>query len=160
MLVERLVSTRLQQYADIYKLYSSAVGLHMASLNWHGCRPTYGITQLTRRPAYIWHHSTDTAVAIVHNDIDRATNDGDVSVLLLLDLTAAFDTVDHSVLNDVMQHRFGVRDTALNWFQSYITNRNQSFHISSDSVGPVQLSCSVPQRSVLGSLRLLHTLKT
>ena len=71
--------------------------------------------------SYRGHHSTETAVAIVHNDIARATDDGEVSVLGLMDLTAAFDTVDHSVLIDVMQYHFGVRDTVLNWFQSYIT---------------------------------------
>ena len=73
---------------------------------------------------------------------------------MLLDLTAAFDTVNHSVLINIMQHRFGVRDTALNLHQLYITNNTQSFH-TSDSVGLVQLSCSVPQGFILGPMKFI-----
>ena len=101
-------------------------------------------------PAYRQHHSTETAVTIVHNDIVRATDAGLVSVLVLLDLSAAFDTVDHSVLLDVLTERFGVEKRELEWFRSYHTGRTQTFKTPSGSSGPVTLTCSVPQGSVIG----------
>ena len=74
--------------------------------------------------AYIRFHSTETAVAIVHNDIVRATDAGQITALLLLDLSAAFDTVDHGILLDVLSSRFGVSNRVFEWFQSYLTGRN------------------------------------
>ena len=64
--------------------------------------------------AYRQHHSTETAITIVHNDIVRAIDAGEVFQLVLLDLSAAFDTVDHGILLEVLQNRFGVQDPALN----------------------------------------------
>ena len=48
----------------------------------------------------------------------RAIDDGDVVAMVLLDLSAAFDTVDHSIFLDVLHERFGVDDGALKWFES------------------------------------------
>ena len=61
----------------------------------------------------------------MHNDIVRAIDAGDVSALVLLDLSAAFDTVDDGVLLDVLNLRFGIEDRALAWFRSYLSNRMQ-----------------------------------
>ena len=49
-----------------------------------------------------------------------AMDQGHVGALMLLDLSAAFDTVDHVILNDVMQHRFGVCDSALAWLADFL----------------------------------------
>jgi hypothetical protein len=59
------------------------------------------------------HHSTETALLRIHNDLVAAIDQGDVGALVLLDLSAAFDTVDHSVLIDVMRERFGITGDAL-----------------------------------------------
>ena len=66
-----------------------------------------------RQSAYRQHHSTETAVTIVHNDIVRSTDAGFVSPLMLLDLSAAFDTVDHSILWEILTERFGVENLEL-----------------------------------------------
>ena len=49
----------------------------------------------------------------------------EVTCLILLDLSAAFDTMDHRLLLYRPEHRFGIKDTALNWIRDYLTNRTQ-----------------------------------
>ena len=63
----------------------------------------------------------------MHNDIVRAIDAGEVSLLVLLDLSAAFDTVDHGILLEVLQNRFDVQYRVLNWFKSYLSDRTLSF---------------------------------
>ena len=59
------------------------------------------------------------------NDILTAVDDDKISILLLLDLSAAFDTIDHEILLSCLEHDFGIRSTALNWFQSHLSDRKQ-----------------------------------
>ena len=100
--------------------------------------------------AYRPYHSTETAITIVHNDIVRAFDAGKVSMLVLLDLSAAFDTVDHDVLIEILNLRFGVVDCALDWFRSYLSGRTtQSFCTTTGTSKPVNLNCSVSQGSVI-----------
>ena len=58
---------------------------------------------------------------IIHNDIIRAIDASNMSALVLLDLNAAFDTVDHDVLIKILNLRFGVVNCALDWFRSYLS---------------------------------------
>ena len=66
--------------------------------------------------AYKKGHSTESALVRVHNDILRAIDNGGCVILLLLDLSAAFDTVDHAILLSRLRDRFRVSGTALAWF--------------------------------------------
>ena len=52
-----------------------------------------------------------------------------VSLLVLLDLSAAFDTIDHSILLNRLKQNFGINGTALSWFKSYLTNRKLRIHV-------------------------------
>jgi len=104
----------------------------------------------SRQSAYKAHHLTETAIIAVHDEITRTIDDGSVCALTLLDLSAAFDTVDHQTLLCILNRRFGVTDTALEWCSLYLNKRSQTFHVGSDQSGPHTLDCSVPQRSVLG----------
>ena len=70
-------------------------------------------------------HSTETALLCVLSDILAAVDRGDFAALVLLDLSAAFDTVDHDILLQRLQTSFGIRGTAVKWFQSYLTSRTQ-----------------------------------
>ena len=76
--------------------------------------------------AYRPHHSTETALLRVQHDILLALDQRKEAVLVLLDFTAAFDTIDHTHLCHRLSSCFGIRDTALKWFSSYLNNRKQS----------------------------------
>ena len=76
-------------------------------------------------------HSTETALLKLHSDILSAVDNGCVVVLVLLDLTAAFDTIDHGILLSRLRHRFGVTGAALDWLRSYLADRKQLVRIES-----------------------------
>ena len=73
------------------------------------------------RSAYRVGHSTETALLRVLNDFLTASNDGQVSLLNLLDLSAAFDTIDHDILLHRLENVFGIQNYALSLFRSYFT---------------------------------------
>ena len=75
----------------------------------------------SRQSTYCAHHSTATTVIDVHNRIVRNMDrGGHASVLVLLDLSSTFDTVDHAILILVLQKRFSVTGAALKWYCSYV----------------------------------------
>ena len=100
--------------------------------------------------AYRRHHLTETALVQLYNDMVHVIDNGQVGALVLLDMSAAFDTVDHQIMIDVLQHRFDIRDDALTWFRSYFNDRTQVVSVGSDTSGTMLLSTGVPQGSVLG----------
>ena len=103
------------------------------------------------QPAYRKHHSTETAILRVCNDFLEGADDRKVN-LVLLDLSAAFDTIDHNILVKRLECSFGVKGTALKWFASYLKNRTQSVKVSGFQSGKgfLQVHFGVPQGSVLG----------
>ncbi len=81
--------------------------------------------------------------------------DKDNAVLLvLLELSAAFDTIDHEILLKRLSTRCGIEGTVLNWFHSYLSNRTQTVIIDSSESPLEPLKYGVPQGSVLGLLNL------
>ncbi|KAK7103512.1 hypothetical protein V1264_018394 [Littorina saxatilis] len=100
--------------------------------------------------AYRPHHSTETALLKITTDLLLATDQAEISAVALLDLSAAFDTVDHNILLQRLQYTFGIHSTALSWFSSYFTDRYQTVSIDKLNSDPIRLECGVPQGSVLG----------
>jgi hypothetical protein len=105
-----------------------------------------------RQSAYRSRHSTKTALLAVSNDILRAVDNKQAVLLVLLDLSAAFDTIDHHILSERLQERFGVTSTAGKWIMSYLTNHVQMIQINGDQSEQSTLLYGVPQGSVLGPL--------
>ena len=107
--------------------------------------------------AYRKCHSTETALLRVVNDLLQASDSGRVSILSLLDLSAAFDTTDRNILITRLRSTFGCSGTVFDWFISYLSCPTQSVFVGHEST-PSVLKCGVPQGSVPGPL--LFTLYT
>lgn len=102
--------------------------------------------------AYRSGHSTETALLKITSDINLALDQGDGILLVLLDLSAAFDTIDHEILLERLRLRCGITGSAFEWIQSYLTNRTQSVIIGETLSKSRDLKTGVPQGSVLGPL--------
>ena len=102
--------------------------------------------------AYRPGHSTESCILKVVSDILDAADSGQVSLIGLLDLSAAFDTVDHDILLRRMELSFGITGAALNWIRSFLSERTQSVTFFGERSSIRKLACGVPQGSVLGPL--------
>ena len=96
-------------------------------------------------------YGTETALTRVSNDILHAVDSKQALFLVLLDLSSAFDTVDHLLLVKCPKS-CGVEGIALEWLSSYLADRSQSVKISESTSSPAALNFGVPQGSVLGPL--------
>ena len=129
--LERVVAARLTTYMTINQLHEPMQSAYRAC------------------------HSTETALVRVQNDILRTLDQGGAAILVLLDLSAAFDTIDHSILLSRMESVLGVRGSALQWFKLYLLGRKQRIKINDDFSENQEILWSVPQGSVLGALLFL-----
>ena len=100
--------------------------------------------------AYRSGHSTETALLRIKNDIDAALDRKSMVILVMLDLSSAFDTIEHEVLLTRLEHTFGITDKALAWLRSYLSERHQNVVVDSTMSADYVLQCGVPQGSVLG----------
>ena len=102
--------------------------------------------------AYRSGHSTETALLRVHNDIVNAVDQGKGVCLILLDLSAAFDTVDHDILLDFLKNHIGLDGSVLALFRSYLSGRSQCVSVAGVLSELSELVFGVPQGSVLGPI--------
>ena len=127
-LLEKVVAERLKNNLDKYDLWS------------------------TMQSAYHSFQSTETALLRVQNDLVNSIGKKNLAALVLLDLSAAFDTIDHDILLRKMSARFGITGTSLKWFESDLSNRSQCVEIENSTSAEKKLHFGVPQGSVLGPL--------
>ncbi len=97
-------------------------------------------------------HSTETALIRVTNDLLLSSDRGCISLLVLLDLSAVFDTIDHNILLNGLENFFGISGSALAWFKSYLSDRHQFVAVNEEVSYRSQVQYGVPQGSVLGPL--------
>ena len=109
----------------------------------------------TNQSSYRQIHSTKTALLKVHNHILLNMDQQEVTLLVLLDLSAAFDTIDHEILIDTLESEFGVIGNPLKWLKSFLSHRKQRVKIKQEFSTNFTLSCGVPQGSCLGQVLFL-----
>ena len=102
--------------------------------------------------AYKLGHSTETALLSIKNDVHLALARGEATAVVLLDQSAAFDTIDHGTLLDCWSSWFGVGGVVLEWIKSYLSDRSQCVKIGSILSDTKKLLFGVPQGSVLGPI--------
>ena len=129
-ILERVMYNRLLRFLNAFKILSD---------NQYGFRK---------------HHSTAYALACLYDKISSAIENKEYTVGIFIDLSKAFDTVDHHILISKLEH-YGVRGTALRWFESYPSGRQQYVEFNGVCSEPCQIKCEVPQGSILGPLLFL-----
>ena len=100
--------------------------------------------------AYRENHSTETALLKIINDAAVNADNNEITILCLLDLSAAFDTIDHTILLKRLKQDFGINGVVLEWFSSYLSDRTQCVVVDGVRSGDKILKYGVPQGSVLG----------
>lgn len=103
------------------------------------------------------HHSCLTALLNISDDIITSTDNGQITALILLDFSKAFDTLDHDILIAVL-HFIGLTEKAISLLSNYLTGRRQRVVINNESSNILEVSSGVPQGSILGPL--LYTVYT
>ena len=99
-------------------------------------------------------HSTSLALLDLYNKISSGIDIKEFTVGIFLDLSKAFDTIDHCYLFDKLQH-YGIRGIPLDWFKSYFNERQQFVVYNDISSQKIPINCGVPQGSILGPLLFL-----
>ena len=130
--VEKVVDARLAEHVNLHRLLP--------------------VVQSAYRPF----HSTETAILRVLNDMIGVVDQGHIGALMLLDLSAAFDTVDHSILMEVLRRLFGVEGNALGWLTEFLPERSQVDRVGESEFDSLPLHFGVLQGSVLGPKRFIR----
>ena len=105
--------------------------------------------------AYKQNHSTETLLTKIHSDIIQNMDNQKITILVLLDLSAAFDSVNHNIILNILQNRFNIKCTALRWLNSYIKNRSHVVQINNSSSKKFDLTTGVPQGTCMGPVAFL-----
>ena len=101
--------------------------------------------------AYQPHKSTETALTRVSNDILVSLDKKHITIITLIDLSSAFDTLNHELITHRLR-QLGIKDTALKWFISFLTDRTFTVKINNTSSKSAAIKYGVPQGSVLGPI--------
>ena len=102
--------------------------------------------------AYRPHHFTETALTFTLDNVFHAADTGSATLLVVLDLSAAFDSINHNILISRLSSCFGLSSLALDWISSYLHNRPQSVKIGNACSPLPDITSGVPQGSVLGPI--------
>ena len=93
------------------------------------------------------HHSTETALVKVHNDIRASMDNQEITFFILLDLSAAFDTINQILMMNILGNDLGIVGVVKRWFKSFLDERQQRVMIKQHMSVCFQLNSGVPQTS-------------
>ena len=96
-------------------------------------------------------YSTFLALMDLVDSISKNIDEGNYSIGIFLDLSKAFDTIDHTILLNNLC-RYGIRGVTLNWFKHYLNDRKQFVSYNNTTSASIKVTCGVPQGSILGPL--------
>ena len=102
--------------------------------------------------AYRAKHSTETLLVKLFDELLLNFESRRLTPLIGLDLSAAFDTVNHDLLLTILESRFGVCEDALDWTRSYLASRSFAVCVNDTFSDPIRLDLSVPQGSINGPI--------
>ena len=105
------------------------------------------------------HHSCETLLVRMTDDINKEIEGGNIVIVVLLDLSAAFDTIDHNILLNKLLKEYGVHGKALNWMKSYLSGRSFCVKIDDTISSLLELLFGVPQGSLLGPILFILYIK-
>ena len=129
-IIEKVVQAQLYHYMNSNKLFTNS---------------QYGFRT---------NHSTEHAAVEFVDRVAQKLDEGEIPFSIFIDLSKAFDTLDHNILLRKLQH-YGILGTPLKWFESYLTGRTQAVKFNDVVSSPISLKTGVPQGSVLGPLLFL-----
>ena len=127
-IIEKCVHLQLVKFVDSHKLFADL------------------------QSGYRKNHSCETAITKIHNDVMMMIDKKRNVLLLLLDLSAAFDTINHKLLLHKLKNSYGIEGTALAWIESYLSDRSFTVTVNKSSSSSCSLTIGVPQGSILGPL--------
>ena len=129
-ILERIIYNRLLTYLD---------KMHILSSNQYGFRKNY---------------STYMALIELIDSLSHSIDNNEYTIGIFVDLSEAFDTVDHKILISKLNH-YGIRGTPLMWFEDYLSDRKQTVKFRETISSKITVTCGVPQGSILGPLLFL-----
>jgi exonuclease III len=99
---------------------------------------------------YKTHHNTETMMIGLFDDALRGFDENQATIVVFLDLSAAFDTIDPDKLLQILHDELGIGGVALQWFRSFLTGRTQRVKVNDEFSDSLEVPCGTPQGSVLG----------
>ena len=157
--VTPILKKKLSLYKEMFKNYRSVSNLNFISKILERVVAVQLQTHLDEaglmsafQSAYRKQNSTVSALLNIRNDILLNMAKGSVTALTLLDLSAAFDTIDHTILLDRLNVYYGISELALGWFKSYLPGGTHSVKVGNTLSHPAALQYGIPQGSVLGPI--------
>ena len=148
----------LSNYRPVSNISFVSKLIEKAVLNQLDCHLKSNDLYCSSQSGYQRFHSCETLNIRMFDDVLKSIDEGSTVALLLLDMSAAFDTVDHGVLLKLLNENYGLTDMVLNWFKDYLHGRTCSVNISDCFSDAICLLFGVPQGSILGPiLFILYT---